>query len=83
MSEPFQLNAFEVFLRRAATLGGYLVVTSHLNNAGTVVADAAIRLGDKQLDRARFLVRGHSAIEIGADDPRGRPARAVPTVSKV
>ena len=46
------------------------------------MAEVWLKRGDEVVEKAKFLVRGHSAVEMSADDPRGRPARKLPPATK-
>lgn len=74
MTAPFALDAFEKYLRLAAATGDALEVETHLGQGGAVVLSAARIYGGVAIEFRRFLVRGHSAVEVSVHDPRYRPA---------
>ncbi|ACA18518.1 hypothetical protein M446_4161 [Methylobacterium sp. 4-46] len=73
MTAPFALSAFELFLRAAEAAGSELEVEVSLTRSGEVVLHASRVHGKAVLEFRRFLVRGHSAIEVSVHDRRYKP----------
>jgi hypothetical protein len=73
MSAPFALNAFELFCRAVEATGGTLATEVSLTKSGDVVLHATRVHDGAPIEYRRFLVRGHSAVEVSINDRRYKP----------